>query len=85
MKAIATVHRHTDDPAWSDGYNVIVLNDEGQAVGDYSAGANEHDSQAPGSAAVTTCSRWARTTAEQMFQEKFGRPPRPDEIQVDVE
>ena len=85
MVAVVTVHRHPEDSAWSTGYTLELLNDSGEVVLEYHAGGHRLDSGLPGESAVTTCMRWGRISAEESFEEEFGRYPRHDEVEVKVE
>ncbi len=82
---IAEIHVfRTDERAEeSQGYTV-QLADGRRVVREYTAGANPHCSQSPGVSPTRTVKRWARQTARDLFEEQFGRPPRRDEVTLDV-
>jgi len=66
----------------STGYQVLIYEgDDGQPVVDYSAGANPHDSQAPGVSSVGTVAKWARQTAIELYKERYGKKPKNVEIE----
>ena len=69
----------------SDGYEIRVFDDKDVRVDTYSAGGNPQDSQQPGKEELGIVRRWARSTAREMFEERFGRPPRRGEVEVVTE
>ena len=82
--AAITITLDPDDKTMSQGYRVVLL-DGGNEIKDYSAGGNPHDSRAAGTSPVATVEGWARSTAEEMFEEYFGRPPEDGDVLVEKE
>lgn len=69
----------------SSGYNVLVFNADGSVRKDYSAGGNPSGSQEPGISPASTVRKWAVRTAVDMYQEEFGRRPKPNEMEIEVD
>lgn len=69
----------------SSGYTVLVYNADGSPRKEYSAGGNPSGSQEPGISPVSTVRKWALRTAVDMYQEEFGRRPKPGEMEIEVE